>query len=164
MTEQHRKTLFNVLFYLVIGLSIAYFVKRKFVVPKLETQKLELHDYKGNELHLQDFENKVLVLNFWQTWCGPCREELPSLNEMNTKWEDIQVLAISDESLEKVAAFKSQYPNILFVHVDDVASYGITQFPSTYILNKEGVKVYSKIGSKFWSDDNFIATLKKNWE
>ena len=57
----------------------------------------------------------------------------------------------------------SIYSNIDFVTVENFNRFGVTQFPSTYIYNSEGAKVYSKIGSKNWSDPNFIATLKKNW-
>ncbi|MCB9257233.1 MAG: TlpA family protein disulfide reductase [Chitinophagales bacterium] len=154
----------NLIFYIVFALGIALFLKRKFYVPSLEKEKLVLTSYEGEAINLTEKSDKVLVLNFWQTWCGPCKQEMPSLNEMSTVWQDLEVYAISDEPLEKVASYMTKYPEINFVHIESIEELGITQYPTTYILNKKGVKVYSKIGTKDWADPNFIASLKKNWE
>lgn len=154
----------NIVFYIVFALGIALFLKRKYYVPSIETAKLQVETYEGEAIDFSEYSDKVLVLNFWQTWCGPCKQEMPSLNEMSSVWQDLEVFAISDEPYDKVASYATKYPNINFIHIENIGALGITQYPTTYIVNKKGVKVYSKIGSKDWSDPNFIASLKKNWE
>jgi thiol-disulfide isomerase/thioredoxin len=154
----------NILFYVVIILVVALFIKRKFIVPKVGIEELLITDFQSNNLiSLEDYKGKVVVVNFWQTWCGPCIQEMPSLNDMNLNWEDLIVFCVTDEPINKVASYFAKYPNINFVFTSNVGVYGINQFPTTYIYNKTGAKVFSKIGAKNWADPNFIATLKKNW-
>lgn len=164
---KEQKTLlskaWNIFFYVALTAFVIYFVKQKFIVPKIETNSLQLVDYNGNEITTSDYEGQVLVLNFWQTWCAPCLKEMPSLNEMPQKWNQIKVLAVSDESLEKIQKVKDKYPNIEFVQIKNFSETEVNQFPTTYIFNKKGVKVYSKIGAKDWSANDFIAMLKKNY-
>lgn len=156
----------NIAFYIALALFTFWMIKRKYIAPSIKASQIQFQTYSNpNEnITFDNYPNKVIVVNFWQTWCGPCVHELPSLNEMNQKWEDIQVLCISDEPLNKVQSYITNYPNIHFLTSNQFETYQVSQFPTTYIFNKKGVKVHSKIGSKNWSDDNFIATLKKNWK
>ena len=160
-----KSKILNVLFYVVLIAATLFFLKRKFIVPKVDLNELKFTEYNTSSVLTLNIEkDKVVVVNFWQTWCGPCLQEMPSLNEMSEKWTDLKVYCVSDESAEKMIPFQKNYPNITFVRIEEMSEYGITQFPTTYIYNKQGTKVFSKIGGNDWSDDNFIATLKKNWE
>ncbi len=158
------KKILNIVFFMVlIGVTI-YMLNRKFIVPKIALEDLVFLQYNsGESIQLADFKDKIVVINFWQTWCGPCIHEMPSLNQMNEIWNGLQVICVSDEPYAKVSKYVGIYPNIYFVTVENFNRFGVTQFPTTYIYNSMGAKVYSKIGSKNWSDPNFIATLKKNW-
>lgn len=154
----------NILFYVILIIATLYFLKRKFIVPKVTKAELSFVEYNTNiPIDINALTDKVIVVNFWQTWCGPCLQEMPDLNEMSDKWEDIQVYCVSDETPSKISAYQKKYANIIFVEIEKMSAYGVSQFPTTYIYNKQGTKVFSKIGAKNWSDDNFIATLKKNW-
>lgn len=157
------KKIWNVVFYVGLIVVVLIFVKRKFIVPAINQDELELVTYQKEPISLNDYKGEVVVLNFWQTWCGPCVHEMPSLNAMPQKWNQIKVIAVSDEPLAKIQKFKEKYPNIEFVQILNFNETSVEQFPTTYIFNKKGVKVYSKIGSKNWADDNFIAMLKKNY-
>lgn len=158
------KKILNILFYVGLIIATLYFLKRKFIVPNVDIKELSFVEYNTNApVNIQLITDKVLVVNFWQTWCGPCLQEMPDLNEMSNKWGDIQVYCVSDEAPNKIMVFQEKYPNISFVYIEKMSSYGVSQFPTTYIYNKQGTKVFSKIGAENWSDENFIATLKKNW-
>ena len=160
----NKKMIGNVVFYGAVIIASLYLIKRKFIVPQIQGKELSFQEYgSGENLQLKDFPNETVVVNFWQTWCGPCLQEMPSLNEMNQIWDGLHVVCVSDESYEKVLKYIKLYPNIRFVQVESITSYGVTQYPTTYIYNSDGAKVFSKIGIKDWSDPNFIATLKKNW-
>jgi len=165
MNKEILKKIWNVVFYALLIGVVALFVKRKFIVPQVASEDLQFVDFQTNEIiNVSDYKDKVVVVNFWQTWCGPCIQEMPSFNEMTSIWDDFIVFCVTDEASEKVKAYILKYPNIHFVAVDNVGEFGITQYPTTYIYNKKGIKVFSKIGSKDWSDPNFIATIKNNWD
>lgn len=165
MNKELIKKIWNIVFYTTLIVVVALFVKRKFIVPQVKVDDLQFFDFHNNtSISVADYSNRVVVVNFWQTWCGPCIQEMPSLNEMTGVWDGLIVFCVTDESVEKVADFIVKYPNIHFVKVNSISDFGITQFPTTFIYNKSGSKVFSKIGGKDWADPNFIATLKKNWE
>ena len=65
------------------------------------------HDAQGRGQPLGQFQGKTLVLNFWATWCAPCREEMPAFNRVAARWRDrgVAVVGISDESPEAIEAF-----------------------------------------------------------
>lgn len=115
--------------------------------PRVDFPDIELYDLQGNPSKLSDFRGTVVVLNFWATWCGPCRMELPELqrlyNELGGK--GLMVLAVSvDEYRQMVPAFLQRMKLTLPVYFVDPAterSLGIGTIPFTLILDKEGKAV-----------------------
>lgn len=158
------KKIGNILFYAILIAGVIYFAKRKLITPPIQAKQLVFEQYNEEGLvDLSAYPDKIVLVNFWQTWCAPCIHEMPSLNDMNQVWDGIQVICVSDEPYLKVQRYIEQYPNIHFVSIESIGKLGISQYPTSYIYNSEGAKVYSKIGAKDWSDPNFIAMLKKNW-
>lgn len=115
--------------------------------PRVDFPDIELYDLQGNPSKLSDFRGTVVVLNFWATWCGPCRMELPELeklyNELGGK--GLMVLAVSvDEYRQMVPAFIQRMKLTLPVYFLDQAterSLGIGTIPFTLVLDKEGKAV-----------------------
>lgn len=115
--------------------------------PRVDFPDIELYDLQGNPSKLSDFRGTVVVLNFWATWCGPCRMELPELeklyNELGGK--GLMVLAVSvDEYRQMVPAFLQRMKLTLPVYfVDPMTerSLGIGTIPFTLVLDKEGKAV-----------------------
>jgi len=118
----------------------------------------KLKDMNGVEVHLASFKGKVILLNFWATWCGPCRAEIPSLIELQKQYAgDLVVLGLSvDDTAEKLlpyaAEFKMNYPVLVGNGREDVQEafgplYGI---PVSVIIGRDGViaKKHSGIASK----------------
>ncbi len=116
-------------------------------LPRVDFPDIELYDLQGNPSKLSDFRGTVVVLNFWATWCGPCRMELPELqkiyNELGGK--GLMVLAVSvDEYRQFVPPFLERMKLSLPVYfVDPVTerSLGIGTIPMTLILDKDGKAV-----------------------
>jgi thiol-disulfide isomerase/thioredoxin len=123
-------------------------------LPKLELPKLELKDLQGGVHHLEDYKGKVIVLNFWATYCVPCATEMPLLNEMQKRYKDkIIVLAASlDDELDKA---KLQ-PFLHKHNADDLTlmtgadfetleNFGLAQvLPGTVFIDAEG-KIVDKV-------------------
>ena len=115
---------------------------------------------------LDKFRGKVVVLNFWASWCPPCLEELPSLEAMQHTLPQVQVLAVStDEDSGAYAAFLTQH-HVDLLTVDDAAQssnalYGTFRYPETYIIDRNGVVRRKLIGPQDFTSPELVEYLKK---
>jgi len=117
-----------------------------------------LKDMHGVEVNLESFKGKVILLNFWATWCGPCRAEIPSLVELQQQYkDDLVVLGLSvDDTAEKLlpyaAEFKMNYPVLVGNGREDVQeAFGpLFGIPVSVIIGRDGIiaKKHSGIATK----------------
>ena len=128
----------------------------------------ELRDLSGKKVRLSDFRGKVVFLNFFATWCPPCREEMPSIQRLYEKtgqWKAFKLITVSVDRIENDArAFleKGKYTFPVLLDGSGVAdNYGIRGIPTTYIIDKRGKLVNMAVGGNDWADPKFIATIKK---
>jgi cytochrome c biogenesis protein CcmG/thiol:disulfide interchange protein DsbE len=125
-----------------------------FTFPGLDGKMVSLTDYKG----------KVVFLNIWATWCGPCREEMPSMERLYKilKSEDFIILAVSiDASGAKAVApfvrdYKLNFPILLDPKGTIQILYGTTGVPESFIIDKEGVLAQITIGPREWDSPDAI--------
>ena len=126
----------------------------------------------GKTVSLSQFKGKVVMLNFWATWCPPCREEMPSMDALHQKFKDnpdFVLLPVSiDEEAQTVGEFMKRNNYTMPVYHDpnkDAGSvYGITGVPETFIIDKKGVIAEKVIGPLDWMKPEvlqFIQDLMK---
>lgn len=105
-----------------------------------------MKDLDGKDVKLSSFKGKVILLNFWATWCGPCKAEIPGFVELQTKYKD-QLVVIGydvDDTADKARAFakeyKINYPVLLGLGREDVQdAYGpIWGIPASFLISKDG--------------------------
>ncbi len=120
------------------------------------------------KLTLSDYHGKIVVLNFWATWCPPCVEEMPSLLQMQQRMKDkgIVVLAVSlDEDESAYHKFlKDHGVNVITVRDPAMKSsdlYGTFKYPETYIIDRNGVLRRKFIGAVDWNQPEVIDFLTK---
>ena len=125
-----------------------------------------LKDLKGNDEQLQSFKDKLILVNFWASWCGPCNEEAPSMEEMYQKLhsEGLIIVGISiDHHVGQVEKFVKQYsvtfPVLLDTDESVASSYGITGVPETFILNSHYKLIRHVIGPLDWTSPDVISYL-----
>jgi peroxiredoxin len=106
----------------------------------------ELVDLEGNKHRLSDYKGQGVFLNFWGTWCAPCKKEMPHMEKMHKAFEDkgVHILAVNiKESNLKVETFRDQYGLTFPIAIDKDESvkeaYNIVPLPTTFLINKDGV-------------------------
>ena len=146
------------------------------VAPTLQVRVIEAGDTapnfsvvteSGKHMTRSDFGGKLLVLNFWASWCPPCIDELPSLNEFTKQYapQGVVVLGVSIDKNEKLyrnflQARQVAFPTARDPENDIGASYGTFQIPETYLINKDG-KVLEKVISNIdWMDPAFLKRVQ----
>jgi thiol-disulfide isomerase/thioredoxin len=119
----------------------------------------------GGELRSDDFKGKVIVVDFWATWCVPCKKEIPEYNELRRKFsgQDVEFLGVTFESSEKelkkfMEEIKMEYPVIWGTDAIDVGFGGHPGLPTTFLVGKDW-KVYRKI---FGASEGKIAMLERD--
>jgi peroxiredoxin len=120
------------------------------------------------KVSLDEFRGKVVVLNFWATWCPPCIEEMPSLVEMQQKMKakGVEVFAVSVDADQSAYQdfLKAHKVNLLTVRDPDQKSnnlYGTFKFPETYIIDRQGVLRRKFIGAVDWGQPEIVDYLGK---
>ena len=112
---------------------------------------------------LEAFRGKIVVVEFWATWCPPCVQSIPHLNKLHRTWKDrdVVILALTDEPPEMVAPFvrqhKIEYPVGMNSRSD--RDYGITSIPHVFVIDPAGLVVWS--GHPGGRLDRAIAELHK---
>jgi len=125
----------------------------RFVKDPDPAPEFKLKDLDGKAITLEAYKGKVVLLNFWATWCGPCRAEIPSLIELQTKYKDhMQILGmnVDDEDETEVRAVVQgegiNYPVVMTSPQVRIAYGGISALPTVFLINTEGRVVQKHIG------------------
>lgn len=125
--------------------------------------KIKLADAKGQALDSEQFDNKIVILNLWATWCTPCIREMPDLVKMQNELPvDFVLLLASDESLEKIQQFTERRPfDLTFAQIQtSVESLGVYSLPTTFIIGKDGQLLETLVGARKWDSTEQIEQLK----
>ena len=122
----------------------------------------------GSTLKLSELKGKVVLLNFWATWCPPCREEIPSMMKLNSfmAGKPFQMVAVSIDEGGKSAieSFFKETGFVLPTYMDESGasskSYGITGVPESFIIDKQGVIVKKIIGGLAWDSPETVSFIE----
>lgn len=127
-----------------------------------------LKDLKGVEVTLKKFREKVVLLNFWATWCSPCRIEIPSMVELYKRYKDkgLEIIGVNLDKLGKseVEKFslehKINFPVLLNPSGDVASLYGVVVLPTTVFLDRNG-KIKGRIsGAVDWTAEANLKTVE----
>ena len=131
-------------------------------------QNLSFLDDQNNQINLNNFEGNLILLNFWATWCAPCKEEMPSLDKLNSNknLDNLKIFPINigKDNLKKSLKFFDDLEiknlNLYFDNPNTLAKeVGLRGVPTSILFNKEGYEFARIIGSIDFNDINFIKWL-----
>jgi thiol-disulfide isomerase/thioredoxin len=120
--------------------------------PAPETK---LKDLAGKTVSLADFKGKIVLVDFWATWCAPCRKEMPIFEKLHREFagQDVAIVTIDSDEPELTPAQymkdeKFTFPVLLAEGTDAVARWNVAAFPTTFVVDAEGRVAAFAIGSR----------------
>jgi peroxiredoxin len=123
----------------------------------------------GDSVSLSDYRGQVTLVNIWATWCGPCRAEMPSMQQAYAQLKDrgfaIAAVSIDEGSIEDVKAFQQEF-GLTFDILHDRSGriqqvYQTTGVPESFLLDRDGVIVKRLIGDHNWASEANIAQIER---
>ena len=117
----------------------------------------QLQDIEGSSVNFNTSENKVVLINFWATWCPPCIAEMPSLHKLYDDYQDkIDFYFVSNEEVGVLNDFLSKNNYAFKVHIPKTKypeSFNVSSIPRTFLIDKDGNIVIDKTGAANWNSE-----------
>jgi len=165
-----------ILFFLIISLVLilgSAFLSCSSAVNKTNkdtstyANNFTLYDLNKNKVSLSDSQGKIVVLNFWASWCPPCVQEAPDFAETYNlyKTKGVQFLGISNDDVNALKKFIKDknigYPTLLDGSIDKIMpKWGINAIPTTFILGRNGEILFHNVG--LMTKDQLISSIEKS--
>lgn len=127
-----------------------------------------LKNMQGENVTLSDLRGKVVLVNFWASWCPPCRQEMPSMEELYQHLQDreFEMLAINVEENgpDAVAKFledkSHSFPILFDPQTQAQRRYNVSRFPETFVVDRNGIVVEHVVGAIDWMQPNVVEYLE----
>ena len=130
-------------------------IKEEASLQKITIAQPVLTDLNDQPIDLEKYRGKIVFINFWATWCKPCREEMPSIFKAMEilKDQNVEFFFASDETKEQIEEFRtSNNYNFNYVRVDNLEELNILGLPTTFIYSPNGELIFSEMGYRKWDD------------
>jgi len=151
-----------------VALFIALFTGQALAVGlQDEAPDFTLKSLDGGNLRLEEYRGQVVLINFWASWCGPCRQEMPLLDRLHHRYEDtgfavlgINVEGDSDSAQEIVDKTKVTFPILIDVGQKVSELYNLEAMPRTVVVDRDGVIRYIHLGYKPGDEAKYVEVVK----
>jgi peroxiredoxin len=136
---------------------------------EMATPPLKLQSLKGDSVDLNDFKGKVVLVQFWATYCTPCRKEMPSMNNLIKKLEEsktpFKILAVNmGESKADVQKFvdevKPEFTILMDANGENVQAWNVFAAPSNFLIDTKGKIIHTLYGEMEWDSDEIVKTIQ----
>jgi len=135
--------------------------------PPFEAPAFDLVGEDGRHYRLEELRGKVVLLNFWATWCPPCRYEMPSMERARLRLADAPVVILGvnvGEDADTIFEFTGRYPVGFPLLMDRdarvIEAYPVTGLPTTYVIDPSGKVRYRAMGSREWDAPELLEKLR----
>ena len=127
-----------------------------------------LKDVDGNSYRFSDLKGNVVIVNFWATWCPPCRAEMPSMQRAweQLREEGVMMLAVDvgedeDAIFEFTASYPVEFPILLDTESSVSESWKVRGLPTTFVVDQWGRKVYRAVGGREWDTPQLLKKIRE---
>ena len=168
-----NKIIFSFIFIISINFSVyasANLPFKNIVIHKkpISYEEIVFIDYDENKINLSTYNNEIYILNFWATWCLPCKKEMPSLDKLYSSVKEIKIFPINVDYKDKYKSqkfFKDLEIKNLSIYFDinsDLVNlFRLRGIPTTIILNKKGEEIARILGEIDFSNNKFVNWIKE---
>jgi peroxiredoxin len=117
-----------------------------------EAEDFKLKDLADQEVHLRSLRGQVVLLNFWASWCGPCRLEMPVIEKLHQQFKEkgLRVFGINDEDIETIREYLNEYeytfPTLIDKEQEIARLYGIRGIPTMVVIDRKGMISHYRVG------------------
>lgn len=128
-------------------------------------KSIKLASLTGEKIDMDEFKNKTIFINFWATWCKPCIQEMPTIENAQAQLKDkgVVFLLASNEDIDEIESFKAKRNfQLQFVQVQNLEALNIQALPATYIFNPQGDLVFSDVGYRMWDTPENLNLITKH--
>lgn len=135
--------------------------------PRRIVPGFSLQDLDGKTVTLKEFRGNVVFVNFWATWCPPCRDEMPAMQKLYKENRDkgLVMLAINFmETPNTIRPFVNEYKLTFPILLDSgtvMVSYGVLGLPATYLIDRQGKAAARALGARDWGNQESIRIIRK---
>ena len=126
-----------------------------------------LNDIDGDQYQLSEYRGQVVIINFWATWCPPCRDEMPS---MQSAWEQLEQEGIymfginvgedEDTIFQFTADYLVEFPLLMDSDSSVIKQWPVRGLPTTFVVNPKGQIIYRAIGGREWDEPALLELVK----
>lgn len=149
-----------VVYHFVLPYVEERFLQEPQQIPTLSS--LELETLEGEAVDLRQFQGRPIFLSCWATWCGPCIEEMPSMEDAKKKYPAYVFILVSEESSDKLKEFVAKHPQYTFLFARTPKALPIEFYPTTFLYNTQGEGVFGKVGSTDWMEEQYLQLLQQH--
>ena len=170
LIQTYCKTLPLIFFGLTLALDVAQAKELKPLEPRTPLSSLTLPDLAGKTHSLADYKGKVVLVNFWATWCPPCRAEMPSMQRLKERMADkpFAILAVDmaeteteiRDFLKEIKPNKIDFTILMDKEGQTIKDWRISVFPTSFIIDTEGRLRYSLLGSTEWDEYDTVKKIE----
>ena len=130
----------------------------------IELKDIKLSSLDGKSIYMDEFQDKTVFINFWATWCGPCIQEMPTIEraqgEMNGK--DVVFLLASNEDFNQIERFSKKHDfKFRYVKLENMEELNIAALPTTFIFDSDGTLKFSETGYRMWDEPANLELISK---
>jgi len=164
------KLLAALLLGLTLALNAAHAKELKPLAPRVPFSSLALPDLNGKAHSLADYKGKVVLVNFWATWCPPCRAEMPSMQRLKERMAGKPFVILAVDMAESEAEVRSFLKEIKPAKIDftilmdksgkTIKEWKVSVFPTTFIIDAEGLRRYSVLGGAEWDEYDAVQKIE----
>ena len=161
------------IFLMLFSLSLAWGAHAKELkpmTPRAPLSALTLPDLNGKIHTLADYKGKVVLVNFWATWCPPCRAEMPSMQRLKERMagKPFAILAVDmaeseteiRDFLKEIKPSKIDFTILLDKEGSTIKDWRVSVFPTSFIIDSEGLLRYSLLGSIEWDEHDTVQKIE----